>query len=575
MQYTADIKKLTRHFVPADFEVSTWELLEPFFKNLLDREINSKADLEQWLKDASELDAVVTEDVCWRQIRMTCDTSNEKLREAFGFFMMEIQPKIQPYGDKLNRKLIECSWTSELDTDKYFTYLRNVKKSISLFREANVPILAELSVEAQQFGAISGKMTVTVNGQEFTLQQAAKFLENHDRNLREEVYRKVNDRRLQDKDAMNQLYSSLIDKRNKVALNAGFRNYRDYKFTEMGRFDYTKEDCFNFHEAVKLHVLPLVDKILEYKKEKLGLDTLRPWDTEAVAEGVMPLNPFKTTEELVEKSIACFSGLRPFFGDCLRKMNELNHLDLESRKGKAPGGYNCSLPESGAPFIFMNAAGQMSDVTTMVHEGGHAIHSFLSHSLELSGFKEYPMEIAEVASMSMELFTMDHWQIFFKNEDDLKRAKIHQLERVITIFPWIALIDKFQHWAYENPSHTVDERISKWVELQNEFSSAAIDFSGLDEYRKYIWQRQLHLFEVPFYYIEYGIAQIGAIGMWKQYKENATAALDNYINALHFGGTKTLPELYNAAGLKFDFSPAYIKDLMSFVDNELKALTKK
>ena len=416
---------------------------------------------------------------------MTCDTENKELEDAFTFFMMEIQPKIQPYADKLNRKLMESQFVKELEPAKYFTYLRNIKKNIDLFREANIPLQAELSVMAQQFGAISGKMTVEVNGREYTLQQASKFLENHDRNLREEVYRKVNERRMQDKEALNDLYSKLVEKRNLVAKNTGFENYRDYKFAEMGRFDYTKEDCFNFHEAVKQHVMPLADKIYQYKKEKLGLDSLRPWDTEAEPAGINPLNPFTGSEELIQKSINCFNELRPFFGDCLRKMKEIGHLDLESRKGKAPGGYNCPLAESGAPFIFMNAAGQMGDVTTMLHEGGHAVHSFLAHNLELSGFKEYPMEIAEVASMSMELFTMDHWHVFFDNEEDLKRARIHQLERVITIFPWIAVIDKFQHWVYENPSHTNEERIAKWIAIQNEFTSPVIDFAGLEEYRKY------------------------------------------------------------------------------------------
>ncbi len=574
MNYSADIKKLPRHFLPADFTIVNWESLEPWFKNLLDRPINSRKELEQWMKDGSELEAIISEDACWRQIRMTCDTENKELEDAFTFFMMEIQPKIQPYADKLNRKLMESPFVKELEPAKYFTYLRNIKKNIDLFREENIPLQAELSVMAQQFGAISGKMTVEVNGREYTLQQASKFLENHDRNLREEVYRKVNERRMLDKETLNDLYSKLVEKRNLVAKNTGFENYRDYKFAEMGRFDYTKEDCFNFHESVKQHVMPLADKIYQYKKEKLELDSLRPWDTEAEPAGINPLNPFTGSEELIQKSIDCFNELRPFFGDCLRKMKEIGHLDLESRKGKAPGGYNCPLAESGAPFIFMNAAGQMGDVTTMLHEGGHAVHSFLAHNLELSGFKEYPMEIAEVASMSMELFTMDHWHVFFDNKEDLKRAKIHQLERVITIFPWIAIIDKFQHWVYENPSHTNEERIAKWVAIQNEFSSPVIDFSGLEEYRKYNWQRQLHLFEVPFYYIEYGIAQIGAIGLWKQYKENPAKALDNYINALHFGGTKTLPELFKAAGLEFNFSPEHIKELMIFIDKELRALIK-
>jgi oligoendopeptidase F len=569
---TADIQKLPRHYVPADFNISDWNALEPYFKELVERPIESRDDLDKWLKDMSEIEAVVSEDACWRQIQMTCDTTDKNLEESFNFFCMEIQPKLQPYADQLNRKLIESPFTKELDQQQYFTYLRSVKKSIDLFREENIPIQAELSVMQQQYGQIAGKMTIEVNGQEYTLQQASKFLEDHDRGLREDVYRKISERRLQDKDALNDLYTELIQRRHQIALNAGFANYRDYKFAEMGRFDYTKEDCFQFHEAVKLHVLPLVAKINEKKKQKLGLDTLRPWDTEAEPEGVQPLNPFKTGEELTEKTIKCFEELNPFFADCLRKMKELGHLDLESRKGKAPGGYNCPLAESGAPFIFMNAAGQMHDVTTMVHEGGHAIHSFLSHPLELSAFKEYPMEIAEVASMAMELFSMDYWQVFFDNEEDLLRAKEHQLERTITIFPWIATIDKFQHWVYENPNHSVEERTSKWMEILEEFSTNTIDYSGLEEYRKVGWQRQLHLFEVPFYYIEYGIAQLGAIGMWKQFKNNKEQALNNYMSALSLGGTKTLPELYKAAGLEFNLSPAHIKSLMEFVNKEYKKL---
>jgi oligoendopeptidase F len=572
MTVSADIKKLERVFLPQDFTITTWEALEPYFKNLTERVINSTEALQQWLKDISELEAVVSEDACWRQIKMTCDTTNPDLEEAFTFFMMEIQPKIQPYADVLNKKLVASPFTQALDHDKYFTYLRSVKKNIDLFREDNIPLQAELSVMQQQYGNIAGKMTVEVNGKEFTLQQAGKFLESHDRSLREEVYRKIQERRLQDKEAMHELYTSLIEKRHQVAKNAGYANYRDYKFVELGRFDYSKEDCFQFHEAVKLHVLPLVDKIYQQKKQKLGLDTLRPWDTEAEPDGVKSLHPFTTGKDLLDKSVTCFSKMHPFFADCLRKMEELKHFDLESRKGKAPGGYNCPLTESGAPFIFMNAAGQMGDVTTMVHEGGHAIHSFLSHHLELSAFKEYPMEIAEVASMSMELFSMNHWESFFDNEADLKRAKEHQLERTITIFPWIATIDKFQHWVYENPSHTAAERTEKWLEITKEFSTGAIDTSGLEAYRQISWQRQLHLFEVPFYYIEYGIAQLGAIGLWMQYIQNPQKALENYMNALSLGGTKTLPDLYAAAGLKFDLSPDHIKTLMQFVNEQMELL---
>jgi oligoendopeptidase F len=572
MLRTADIQKLAHHYLPKDFILSDWASLEPYFIELSDRPIDDAAELEKWLKDLSELEAFISEDACWRQIKMTCDTTDKSLEEAFNFFCMEIQPKMQPYADALNKKLIACPFTKTLDKDTYFTYLRSVQKSIDLFRTENIAIQAELSVLQQQYGAIAGKMTITHEGQEYTLQQAAQFLESEDRAIRESVYRRIQERRLEDKKAMHDLFSSLIEKRNQVAINAGFANYRDYKFVELGRFDYTKEDCFQFHEAVKLHVLPLIDKIYARKKQKLGLDVLKPWDTEAEPAGTKPLRPFTDGKDLYEKSVACFEQLHPFFADCLKKMNSLKHFDLESRKGKAPGGYNCPLAESGAPFIFMNAAGQMSDVTTMVHEGGHAVHSFLSHNLSLSAFKEYPMEIAEVASMSMELFTMDHWQSFFDNESDLNRAKEHQLERTITIFPWIAIIDKFQHWVYEHPTHSIEERTATWTSILKEFSTNSIDYTGLDEFRAIGWQRQLHLFEVPFYYIEYGIAQLGAIGMWMQYQQNPTAALENYMNALALGGTKTLPELYKTAGIEFNFSPDYVKKLMDFTNTQLEKL---
>ena len=572
---TAALEKPKRHFLPAGYALTDWKSLEPYFQDLEQRPLDTRAELEKWLLDMSELEAVVSEDACWRQIRMTCDTENKGLEEAFNYFCLEIQPKIQPYADRLNRRLVENPHTNELDQKEYFTYLRGVRKRIELFREANIPLYAESSVMGQQYGVISGKMTVEVDGREYTLQQASKFLENPDRSVREAVYRKMQDRRLQDKEALNDLYSKLIAIRHRMAQNAGFANYRDFKFEELGRFDYTKDDSFRFHEAVREYVLPLVNKINEKKRKKLGLDTLRPWDVEAEPAGTEPLRPFTNGEDLLTKTIACFDELNPFFGDCLRTMQTMGRFDLESRKGKAPGGYNCPLAETGAPFIFMNASGQMGDLTTMVHEGGHAIHSFLSHPLKLSSFKEYPMEIAEVASMSMELFSMDHWELFFNDKNDLARAREHQLERVITIFPWIATIDKFQHWVYENPSHTTEERKQKWMDILQEFSSQSVDWSGLEQYREFGWQKQLHLFEVPFYYIEYGIAQLGAIGLWMQYKNNKEKALSNYMQALSLGGTRTLPELYNAAGLKFDFSKDHIRQLMSFVSAEMDAFTLK
>jgi oligoendopeptidase F len=569
MTYTADIQRAQRHYLPVSFVLTDWPALEPFFKELLNRSINNKPALEQWLKDQSELDAAISEDACWRQIKMTCDTENKELETAFNFFCTDIQPHIQPYADALNRKLLESPYLTELDAYKYKTFLRNVKKSIELFRESNIPLQSEMAILQQQYGQITGAMTIEVNGETYTLQQAGKFLEGKDRQLREAVYHTIQQRRLQDKEKLNELFDKLLRIRHQIALNAGYENFRDFRFKELGRFDYTTKECVDFHEAVKQHVLPLVNIIYQKKKDKLKLDVLRPWDLEAQPEGVEPLHPFKTGEDLLEKTIDCFTHMSPFFGDCLKRMKSMQHLDLDSRMGKAPGGYNCPLAESGAPFIFMNAAGQMHDVTTMVHEGGHAIHSFLSHPLELSGFKEYPMEIAEVASMSMELFSMDNWEVFFPNAEDRKRAMEHQLERVITIFPWIAVIDKYQHWIYTHPQQTAAEREEAWTSILHEFQDGIIDYSGLEKYRANTWQRQLHLFEVPFYYIEYGIAQLGAIGMWMQYKKDKNSALENYCRSLSLGGTATLPELYEAAGLKFDFSPENIKLLMEFVKEEM------
>jgi oligoendopeptidase F len=408
-------------------------------------------------------------------------------------------------------------------------------------------------------------MSVEVDGKEYTMQQAAKFLHSPDRALRETVFSKIATRRLADKDQLNELFDKLLALRQQIAVNAGFENFRDYKFKELGRFDYSVADCFAFHDAVREHILPLQAMLVRYKQRRLGLDVMRPWDGDAEPVGTEPLHPFKDGAELSAKAQEVFSRLNPYFSGCLKNMAEIHRLDLESRKGKAPGGYNCPLAETGVPFIFMNAAGTMGDVITMMHEGGHAIHSFLSHKLKLSAFKEYPMEIAELASMSMELFSMEHWDVFFSDEKELQRAQLEELERVISVLPWIATIDKFQHWLYTHPGHTIAEREAQWLVILNEFSTGITDWTGFEEYRTSFWQKQLHLFEVPFYYIEYGIAQLGAIAMWRQYRLNKEQALNNYMNALSLGYTKTLGELYATAGIKFDFSPAYVKELADFV----------
>lgn len=563
------IQKAPRQFLPEDFTVTTWDALQHYFEDLKARDIATKTDLEKWLRDLSELEAVVYEDGAWRQIRMTTDTANKDYEDAFTYFVTEIEPKVKPYAFELNRKLLASPFTEELDAAQYFPYLRAVENSVALYREENVPLQSEMAVLAQQYGAIAGKMTVEVGGETFTLQQAARFLQQEDRALREEVFRKVAARRLQDRDALNELFDKLLALRQQVAKNAGFDNYRDYKFRELGRFDYTVEDCFAFHAAVREHILPLHRALVQHKKDELGLDTLKPWDTDAVPVGQKPLHPFDGGAELADKAVEVFERTGPFFAACLKEMKHIGRLDLESRVGKAPGGYNMPLAETGVPFIFMNAAGTMGDVITMMHEGGHAVHSFLSHPLPLSAFKEYPMEIAELASMSMELFTMEHWGVFFDSQEELQRARLEELERVISVLPWIATIDKFQHWLYTHPGHSVQERESAWMDILAEFSTGLVDWSGFEDYRRSFWQKQLHLFEVPFYYIEYGIAQLGALAMWRQYRGDKDAALKNYQAALSLGYTKGLKDLYSTAGIRFDFSPGYVAEIGGFVGERL------
>jgi oligoendopeptidase F len=564
--------KTTRNYLPANFDIKSWNDLESVYNELLDRQINSAASLEKWMLDVNELEAAVSENYGWRYIKMSCDTENEELVKSYEYFVTGIEPKIAPLSDKLNKKLIGSPFLKELDQQKYFVYLRSVKNSIELFREENVELQSQIATKSQQYAAITGKQTIQYEGKELTMQQAAVYFKKPDRTVRQEVYELIQKRKAQDEEALNDLFEELLSLRNKVALNAGFKNYRDYKFRELGRFDYNKEDCFSFHESIKKYFVPLSKKIEEERKQSLGLDTYRPWDTEVDTGNNSPLHPFKEAPELLAKSIECFNETDKYFGECLSTMQKMHHLDLESRKGKAPGGYNYPLYESGVPFIFMNAVGMQRDVVTMVHEGGHAVHAFLTKDYKINEFKNVPSEVAELASMSMELISMQRWDVFYKDPKDLQRAKKEQLEKIIKTLCWIATVDAFQHQIYENPKQTTAERCEMWMKIYNEFGSGVVDYSGLEKNIRRSWHGQLHIFEVPFYYIEYGFAQLGALAMWKNYLHDHTNALQHYKDALSLGYTVPIPQVYEAGGIKFDFSDQYISSLAGFVWKELEAL---
>jgi oligoendopeptidase F len=568
------LKRKPRKFLGEEFVLDAWENLKPFYDNLIFRTVDTPENFEIWLKDRSELESYLSENMAWRYIKMTCDTANEENQKAYQFFVQEIQPNTAVYMDNLNKKTLQLAEKFPLTTSGYDIMLRSIKKYVEIFREENIALDTQIQIKQTEYQSVIGGMTIEMDGEEITMPKAATYLQGINREKREEAWTKISDRRLQDKDKLDEIFNALRDLRHQEALNADFANFRDYMFAAMGRFDYTPADCFAFHDAVAETVVPLVDIMVSERKKSLGYEQLRPWDLKVDVAQRPGLKPFKDANDLLDKTEICFEKISPELAEYVKTMRAMGHFDLESRKGKAPGGYNYPLEEIGVPFIFMNATDSLRDLVTMVHEGGHAIHSFEVRNLPINAFRNPTMEVAELASMSMELISMEHWDVYFSDENELKRAKIEHLEDVLSTLPWIATVDKFQHWIYENPTHTIEERKAAWVKISGEFSDNVVDYDGLEKYEGYSWQRQLHIFEVPFYYIEYGMAQLGAISVWRNYKKDPETGLKNYLAALKLGYTKTIGEIYETAGIKFDFSKAYIAELMDFVKDELDLLRK-
>ena len=572
LDLATDTQRPPRHYLPEAFTVTDWATIEPYFGELRDRQIGSSAELERWLLNRSELEAALSEDLAWRYIRMTCDTQDQARTEAFQYFVNEIEPNVAPYDHALNEKMMASEFLPGLDEARYRVFVRSVRQALEIYRPENIPLKTEISTQQQQFAALAGAMTVTLDGEEMTLPRASDRLKSPDRAVREEAWRAIQERRLQDSKPLDELFTRLIGLRHQVALNAGFANFRDYMFAALGRFDYTPQDTLDFHRAIRETVVPLIDNLDLERRQDLALAELRPWDLDVDVSGKAPLRPFETGQELLDKTVTVFDRLDPFLGQCLRTMGQMGNLDLESRKGKAPGGYNYPLDETGVPFIFMNATSSLRDVVTMLHEGGHAVHSFLTRRLPLGADKHPPSEVAELASMSMELISLDHWDVFFTDADELRRAKQTHLESVLETFPWVATIDKFQHWVYENPTHTEAERHQRWGQLFDEFNQRTVSWQGLEHIKPFLWQKQLHLYEVPFYYIEYAMAQLGAIAVWRNYRQNPQAALEGYQRALALGYTAPIGDIYAAAGIRFDFSTEYLRTLADFVRDEMAKL---
>lgn len=547
-----------------------WGELQPIYQEFLDREIISAEALESWLLELGRFDAYVGETGSMLYVDMTCDTENEDVKQAYLDFVEQVQPELAKVGDLLNRKLAESPYADELDSVEYNVLLRDTRMGIALFREENIALGTELTKLGQRYNEICGAMTVQFDGEERTMQQMGKYLQVNDREVRESAYRAVGERRFQDAEEIDELYDKMIALRHQVAKNAGYENFRDYTFDSKRRFDYTPADCGAFQTAIEKICVPLMREIDGERRDSLGLKALRMWDMGHDVRGRNPLQPFTEVEEMVAGTSRMFHRLSPELGEFFDTLRDGTSLDLDSRKGKAPGGYQLQRDHSRKPFIFMNATGLQRDLETMVHEAGHAFHSIYADEIPLVDYRSAPIEFCEVAAMSMELLTHDFLDEFYSS-DDANRAVREHLEGIVSILAWIATIDAFQHWIYTNPGHSKEERHQQWLDLGDRFGSN-LDWNGFEEWRKVGWQRQLHLFSYPFYYIEYGIAQLGALQLWLQYQKNPQTALDNYAKSMRLGGSRPLPELFEAGEMSFDLGNSTVQGLIDAVRAELDEL---
>lgn len=551
----------------SDLNAESWESLEPVMRELAATDVDSMCALESWLLAWSSVCDHVDEVGAQLYVSMTCHTDNPEFESRYLQFMEHVIPPYKEWSQKLREKYVASPARAQLPADRYAMVDRHFERQVTLFRQENLQLEVECDKQEQQYQKLFGSLTVEYEGQTRTIYQMAKYQEETDRSVRENTWHLVADCMSQASQQFDDIYDKLIVLRNKIATNAGYTNYRDFAFAAKERFDYTPTDCERYHAAIEKHVVPLMRKLAEERRQKMGVDQLRPWDLAMDAEGRAPLRPFKTADELLEKCRTIFSKVSPDFVETIDVMKTNGTFDLDNRMGKAPGGYQHSFELRKLPFIFMNATGLQSDVETLLHEGGHAFHFWASRNEPLSFQRHAPIEFCEVASMSMEFMGGRHLEEFYAKAD-ADRARRDHLEHILWVFTWVATIDAFQHWVYTHPAHTHDERAAFWNSLMARFGGGE-DWTGLEATRTTRWQRQSHLFTSPFYYIEYGIAQIGALQMWQQDLKDPAKAVVNYRKALSLAGTKPLPQLFAAADLKFDFSEKIIEPLMGTVSSFL------
>ncbi len=558
---------IARAYAPTSLDATTFAALEPHYRELLGRVLSNADDLEQLVLDRSDLDSLVAEKSANLYIATTRNTEDKISEAAFLDFVREVEPKLKPIASELDRKIALSPFATDLPTARYEVMLRGIRVDIELFREANIPLETQLAELDQKYSQIIGRMSVEFDGTTRTMPQMARFFEETDRPLRERAWKTVNARRLADREAIDDVYDSMLALRHQLALNAGFDNFRDFQHRRFKRFDYTPSDCMRMHDAIETHLVPMQRRLDADRASALNVHPLRPWDLAVDTQGRKPLRPFNDAAQLIDGCSRMFHAMGGGLGEMFDTLKTGDCLDLDSRPGKAPGGYQYQRQHSRTPFIFMNAAGMHRDLVTMVHEAGHAFHSLLSKEDPILEYRNSPTEFAEVASMSMELLTLPFHNEFY-SADECKRALRERLEKFPTVMTWIATIDAFQHWIYTNPGHTRTQRTAQWRLITARFGNE-ISWDGCEDARDAAWQRQLHLFGMPFYYIEYGIAETGAIQMWIQARNNQADALAKYKKGLALGGSRPLPELFSTAGLRFDLTESLMSELAREVNKEL------
>ena len=561
-----------RQFVPANINLGNWKELNPLFKKLEEQlDTSSTAEnLEQVILNWEELSAAIAEEGSKRYIAMTCQTEDKDAEKAYLEFVEKIEPEEKKCNFLLSKKLTKHPQCKDLKNQRYEVFLRDTALQVELFRSENVTLETEASKLGQKYQKIIGGLTVHFEGKEQTLIQMSRHLEGTERNYRQKAWELVANRRLEESEKIDSHIDDLAKLRNQISENAGFSNYRDYAHKRLGRFDYSPDDCISFQNAIEEEMVPLLRELQDERIQELNINELKPWDTATDPKGRPPLEPFEKVSDLIECSQSIFNQVDGNLSDWFQTMQDLDLLDLANRKGKAPGGYQCSLDESRLPFIFMNSVGVQRDVETLLHEAGHAFHSMASQNEPLHSYRHAPIEFCEVASMAMELLGSEFLEEFY-NSEEARRARINHLEGIVFVFPWIATVDAFQHWLYLNPDHSIEDRDKAWSNLIDRFGGN-VDWTHYELAKAKLWHKQLHIFLHPFYYVEYGIAQLGALQVWANYKNNKSKALNDYKAALALGGSKPLPELFKRCNIQFDLSRDTVAPMADLLRKELKAL---